>query len=142
MPSPVRISLTGNNDKNFEEAKGLSHNIGLDLLGDTEFLQKLQKWIEAQEQEKEGISNTLYYDFKRMKGNIDKYSAKKKEIIKAFKMVIIFMTSVILISLLALPVYYYIVVTDFGLIFGIFFLILMFITVLKLARFIFVSIKD
>lgn len=128
-------------DKNFEDAKGLSHNIGLDLLGDTEFLQKLQEWIEAQE--KEGIfEDTLYHEFKRMKGNIDKYSAKKKGIIKAFKMVIIFMTSVILISLLALPVSYYLSQVFLGLAFGIFFMILMLVTVLKLARFIFVSIKD
>lgn len=85
---------------------------------------------------------TRYYYVKKVREDMKKYEAKKDEIKNTFKTMLVFMASVVVISLLALPISFSLVWSDLGPIFGIFFMLLILITVLKLARFIFVSIKD
>jgi hypothetical protein len=123
-----------------EEASRL---IGLEAFGDEEFLRELDDWIKAtekREQDKEPSSS--YKILTRGRKYIAKYEAKKAEIKNAFKTVMVFMASVVMISLLALPLSFSFEWADLGPIFAILFMLLMFVTVVKLAIFIFVSIKD
>lgn len=126
-------------DKNFEYIRDKSK----ELLGDSytgeELLKKTDAWINTQENEK--ISTRFYY-VKKVRDDMKKYEAKKDEIKETFKTILVLMASVVVISLLALPMSFSLEWTDLGPIFGISFMLLMFITVLKLARFIIESIKD
>jgi hypothetical protein len=120
-----------------------SRLIGIEAFGDEEFLCKLDDWIKVTEKREQGKEpSSSYKILTKGRNYIAKYEAKKVEVKKSFKTVMVFMASVVMISLSVLPISFHLVWTDSGIIFGIFFMLLVLSTVLKFARFIFISIKD
>jgi len=120
-----------------------SRLIGIEAFGDEEFIRKLDDWIKATEKREQGKEpSSSYKILTKGRKYIAKNEAKKNEIKNALKTVMVFMASVVMISLLALPISFSFAWTNLGPIFGIFFMLLILVTVLKLGIFIFVSIKD
>jgi len=135
----VLQSINNKYDKNFEYIRDKSKELLGDSYADEELLKKTDEWINVQENKNK---STRYYYVKKVREDMKKYEAKKDEIKKAFKTMLVFMASVVVISLLALPISFSLEWTDLGPIFGFFFMLLMLFTVWKLARFTFESIKD
>lgn len=109
----------------------------ISFLSDTsndEFLPKLDEFIKFKMES--DIGPDRLKRLRKAKETIERIKDLKDILIITFRIVIIFMTSVIFLSLIALPFSHYLSSLTFGFLFGIFILILTLTAILKMVRFI------